>query len=515
MYNRILMILTGLSLVYGVASAQDESDALRYSYLTPGGTARMQASGGTGIALGGDPGDLTLNPAGIGFFKTGDFSFTPGFQSVTTKANYLGEAQSDNKNNLYVQQLGLIFASDKRSNSSSKWQNFSFGLGLNRLANFNRNVYFQGVNSQSSYSEKYLEQLVGDQVSNPNDAAANYPYGASLAFNTYLIDTTQNAAGAVNGYQSYVPVGSGIVQENSISTKGGINEFALAVAGNYDNRLYLGLSLGIPSLKYKRTNTYSESLAQANGGNGFQSFQVSDYLSTDGVGFNGKFGLVYVINPKVRIGAAFHSPTVYSLHDTYTTTMTTNTGNFQGTLQQSSTDLNDGYPGDYDYSLTTPWRAMGGISVVFGASPDAVRHGFLNVDYEFVNYAAARFHFNSSSATADDKAAANALNQSISSMYKGASNVRVGGELKFNIFSARAGFDWMGSPYADADIKGDQTRYSGGVGVRTHGFYADLTYIYSTQQDSYYPYLLQDKAVSPAALQYNASNVVFTIGFTL
>jgi len=514
MHKRIFIFLAGFSLLYGTVAAQDESDALRYSYLTPGGTARIQAVGGTGISLGGDPSDLTLNPAGIGLFKTSDFSFTPGFKSTTTKAGYLGESQSDNKSNLYIQQLALIFASDKKGKSNSRWRNVSFGLGLNRLANFNRNVYFQGVNKSSSYSEKYLEQLAGDNAG-PDDASGNYPYGASLAYNTYLIDTTQNALGQVDGYQSYVPVGAGILQENSISTRGGINEFALAVAGNYDDKFYVGLSLGIPSIKFRRTNTYSESLAQANGGNGFQSFQVSDNLTTNGVGFNGKLGLIYVINPKVRIGAAFHSPTVYSLHDTYSTTMTTNTGNFQGSLTQSSTDLNDGYPGDYDYSLTTPWRAMGGISFVFGAAPDAARHGFLNVDYEFVNYAAARYHFNSSNATAGDKAVATALNQSISSLYKGASNVRVGGELKLNIVALRAGFDWMGSPYADADIKGDQMRYSAGVGIRTHGIYADLTYIYSTQQDSYYPYLLQDKAVSPATLKYNASNIVFTIGFTL
>lgn len=513
MNKRIIVFFACLFLFQGVF-AQDESDALRYSYLAPGGTARMQAVGGTGVALGGDPGDIGLNPAGIGFFKTNDFSFTPGFQSISTKANYLGTERSDNKNNLYIQQLGLIFASDKRGGSNSKWQNFTFGLGLNRLANFNRNVYLQGVNNTSSYSEKYLEQLAGDGVSNPNDAAANYPYGASLAFNTYLIDTTMDALGSVNGYQSYVPVGEGILQENSISTRGGINEFSLAVAGNYDNRLYLGLSLGVPSIKYRRTNNYSEMLTKSNGGAGFQDFDVRESLTTNGVGFNGNFGLVYAVNQMVRLGAAFHSPTIYSLHDTYTTTMTTNTGNFQGTLQQSSTDLNDGYPGEYDYSMTTPWRAMGGLSLVFGINPQQTHHGFLNVDYEYVNYAAARFHFNGNNATADDKAVASSLNQSISSLYKGASNVRVGGELKFDILSVRAGFNWMGSPYSDADLKGDQMRYSAGLGIRTHGVYADLTYVYSTQQDSYYPYLLQDKAVSPANLKYNASNILLTIGFT-
>lgn len=515
MNKRIIALLVSLFL-FQIAFAQDESDALRYSYLTPGGTARTQAVGGTGVALGGDASDISLNPAGIGLFRTSDFSFTPRFKSVNTNADYLNSSASDSKINLDIQQVSLILASDKKRGSNSRWQNFTFGIGLNRLANFNRNVYFEGVNKNSSYSEQYLEQLVNDKVTNPNDAAKNYPYGASLAFNTFLIDTLDDPSGNIIGYQSYVPVANGINQQNSISTGGGLNEFSLAFAGNYSNRLYIGLSLGIPSIKYNRTNTYSESITQNNGNNGFQNFSVTNYLTTNGAGINGKIGLIYTISPLVRIGGAFYSPTAYSMHDTYSTTMVTNTGNFQGTQKQSSTDLNNGYSGEYNYSLTTPWRATGGISFIFGASPDVKQqHGFLNVDYEYVNYGAARYNFNKSGSTTSDQALANSLNKSISSMYKGASNIRVGGELKFNILYVRAGFDWMGSPYSNTNIKGQQTRYSAGLGIRTNGIYADLTYVYSRQGDQYYPYLLQDKTVSPANLTYNASNIIFTIGFKL
>lgn len=515
MKKRIIVFLVSILLVQ-IAFAQDESDALRYSYLTPGGTARMQAVGGTGVSLGGDAGDITLNPAGIGFFKTGDLSITPGLKAASTQGDYLNSSASDSKIDLYVQQLGLIIASDKKRGSNTRWQNFTFGIGLNRLANFNNNVYFQGVNKNSSYSEQYLEQLINDKVTNPNDAAKNYPYGASLAFNTFLIDTLDDASGNMIGYQSYVPVSNGILQQNSISTRGGLNEFALAFAGNYDNRLYIGLGLGIPSIKYNRTNTYSENITQSNGNNGFQNFSITNTLSTTGVGINGKIGLIYTVSPMIRLGGAFYSPTAYSMHDSYTTSMTTNTGNFQGTQKQSSTDLNNGYPGEYNYSLTTPWRAMGGISFIFGTSPDVKQqHGFLNIDYEYVNYGSARYSFNSSNSTTSDQALANSLNQSISSMYKGASNVRVGGELKFNILYVRAGFDWMGSPYSNSDIKAQQTRYSAGLGIRTNGIYADLTYVYSNRGDQYYPYLLQDKTVSPASLTYHASNIIFTIGFKL
>ncbi|MGH2642753.1 MAG: hypothetical protein ACRDE2_02300, partial [Chitinophagaceae bacterium] len=452
----------------------------------------------------------------IGLFRTNDFSITPGFKAANTQADYLSSSASDSKIDLHLQQLGLIFASDKKRGSNSRWQNFTFGIGMNRLANFNRNVFFQGVNKNSSYSEQYLEQLINDKVTNPNDAAKNYPYGASLAFNTFLIDTLDDASGNMIGYQSYVPVSNGILQQNTISTRGGLNEMALAFAGNYDNRLYIGLGLGIPSIKYNRTNTYSENITQSNGNIGFQNFSVTNTLSTTGVGINGKIGLIYSVSPMVRIGGAFYSPTAYSMHDTYTTAMTTNTGNFQGTQQQSSTDLNNGYPGEYNYSLTTPWRAMGGISFIFGASPEVKQqHGFLNIDYEYVNYGSARYNFNSSGSTSSDHALANSLNQSISSMYKGASNIRVGGELKFNIFSVRAGFDYMGSPFSDSNIKGQQTKYSAGIGIRSNGIYVDLAYIYSNRGDQYYPYLLQDKTVNPANLTYNASNIVFTFGFKL
>lgn len=515
MNKRIVFFLVSI-FFFQSAFSQDESDALRYSYLTPGGTARMQAVGESGVALGGDAGDIFLNPAGIGFFRTSDLSITPGFKSANTNADYLNTNSADSKGSLYAQELGLILASSKKRGSSSRWQNFTFGIGLNRLANFNQNVFLEGVNNKSSYSEQYLETLVNDKVTNPNDASTNYPYGASLALNTFLIDTLNGPSGNMIGYQSYVPVANGINQQNTISTSGGLNEFALAFAGNYNSRLYIGVSLGIPSIKYNRTNTYSESITKNNGNVGFQNFTVTNFLNTTGAGINGKLGAVYVVNPMIRVGAAFTSPTAYSMHDSYSTSMVTNTGNFEGVQKQSSTDLNNGFPGEYNYSLTTPWRATGGISFIFGTSPDVKQqHGFLNIDYEYVNYGSARYRFNSSQSGPSDQELANALNQSISTLYKGASNVRVGGELKFEIFYVRAGFEWMGSPYSNTNIQGNQTKYSGGIGIRTHGIYADLTYIYSKQGDQYSPYLLQDKTVSPATLAYNGSNVVFTIGFKL
>ena len=54
-------------------SAQEPADALRYSWTTSSGTARQQAIGGAMTSLGGDISATFVNPAGLGFYKTGDF----------------------------------------------------------------------------------------------------------------------------------------------------------------------------------------------------------------------------------------------------------------------------------------------------------------------------------------------------------------------------------------------------------------------------------------------------------
>lgn len=516
MNKKIIALLTALVLFQG-AFAQDETDALRYSYLSPGGTARTQAIGGAGVSLGGDASNMDRNPAGIGLFRTSDFSVTPGFRTLSTDGTYLGNTGSDMKSRLYIQQLGLVFATDKSRKSASKWQNISFGLGMNRVANFNRSLFYQGVNKTSSYSDNYLLQLQGE--TSYDNAQTNYPFGPSQAVITTLVGPEVDSNNQPDGtWGSIVPVTSGITQSNEVSSTGGLNDYTLAVAGNYDNRFYIGLSLNIPSIKYNRTKTFTETNT-SDQSSPLQYYEVTEKDYTTGAGINGKLGIIYAVNSMIRVGAAFHSPTAFSMHDTYTTSMTTHTTD-NGTLSSTTKDITGGYPGDYDYSLTTPWRAMGGVSVVFGAAPGNVRQGFLTMDYEYVNYGSARYHFNSSNATASDKALADNLNRSISSMYKGASNLRLGGELKTGIFAFRAGFDWMGSPYADNAIKGDQEGYSAGVGIRNDGFYLDLTYAYRTRAGIDQPYYTMSNQAGftsppPATLAGKASNIILTLGFKL
>ncbi|MDD2323034.1 MAG: hypothetical protein PHT77_09410, partial [Bacteroidales bacterium] len=57
--------------------AQTAEDALRYSRITFGGTARSMAMAGAFGALGADFSTLSTNPAGIGVYNKSIVSFTP------------------------------------------------------------------------------------------------------------------------------------------------------------------------------------------------------------------------------------------------------------------------------------------------------------------------------------------------------------------------------------------------------------------------------------------------------
>jgi hypothetical protein len=507
---RILSLL--FLFAFGNAFGQEPADALRYSYLTnPGGTARNQAIGGAGASLGGEFSSLFINPAGLGFYNTGDFVFTPQFSLKTSKSDYKGTGAQDKMNAFNLGATGIVFASPSRGKSV---KSVTIGLGINRVADFNNHVYYSGENQSSSYSEKYLEELIGGGVTNPNDAAQNFPYGTSLAFNTYLIDTIADANGDVTGYTTRANPATGLSQENTIHTSGGITELAAGAGFNVQDQWYFGGTLSLPVLNYNRDANYRESDASGNTNNDFNFFEANESLQTKGVGVGGKLGLIFKPAEDVRLGLAFHTPTVYWLTDNYTSEVVTDLEGFQGAglKHQSSTDLTDGQPLESRYKIVTPWKVMLSGSYVFREAEDVSRQrGFITADVEYVDYANSSFKAEANDA--DGKSYYNSLNSTIDNIYTSAFNVRLGGELMFNTFMFRLGGAYYGNPYQKETS--DLVKLSGGVGYRNKGVFIDLTYVYSTNKDIHYPYLLEDKPNVPAFLKNNSGNIVATVGFKL
>jgi hypothetical protein len=494
------------------ARAQEPADALRYSWLTPSGTARSQATGGAMVSLGGDLTATFVNPAGIALYKTNELVLTPGFSFDNNKASYLGSKETKSASEFNYGATGFVFATPGSRNGS--WRNFSFSLGLNRVADFNNKFYYNGTNNQSSFSEKYLEELIRNNVTDPNEAANDYPYGASLAFNTYLIDTIQDVNGSVAGYRSQATPQTGVIQEQTTTTNGGITDFALGGSANLQDKLFMGASIGFSWLDYEQQTLYKESDATGDKNNNFNYFTTEEYLRTKGLGINLKLGLIYKPVEYVRLGFAIHTPTLYDLEDRYSTTITTDLEGYagQGTLTQSSRDFNDGMNGEYAYRFTNPWRFMLGVSYVFREERDVTRQrGFISADVEYVNYSDASFntqdYYGGSDPYYDD------LNETIDQIYRSAFNFRLGGELKFNTLMVRGGFAWYGNPYEDEPFPASRMNISGGLGYRDKGKFIDLTYVHQINKNGYYPYRLDQGFYTPVTVNSAAGTLLLTVGF--
>ncbi len=504
----IAILLFAIANVY----AQEPADALRYSWLTQTGTARNQAIGGAGASLGGEFSSLFINPAGLGFYKTNDFVLTPSYAIKDYKSSYRTLNSKSNKDNFNLGASGFLFSSPSEGKPV---KSITFAIGVNKAADFNSHVYYKGQNNNSTYSEKYLEELVNDNVTNPNNAASDYPYGSSLAFNTYLIDTVRASDGSVSGYRSLANPSFGLSQENTINTSGGITDVAVGAGVNLKEKWFFGGTVTFPFLNYNREGYYKETDLSGDNNNNFNYFESNETLRTKGVGINAKLGVIYKPVEYIRLGLAVHTPTFYQLTDTYSAEIITDLEGYGGAgiKHQNSNDVN-GSQLESKYNLATPLKIMASASYVIREVEDVQRQkGFITADVEYINYKGSSFSAVDNSNGDAAKEYYKTLNKTIDNLYKSAINVRLGGEVKLNTIMFRLGGAYYGNPYKNE--KADIVKLSGGLGYRNKGIFIDLTYIYSVNKDIHYPYLLQDKANVPAYIKNNASNIIATIGFKI
>ena len=508
-YHKKIFLFFCTIFIFQFSFAQEPDETLRTAWFTQNGTARNIAVGGALASLGGDITAAHVNPAGIGLYKTREFVFTPSFNFNNNKINFRGTDSSSKKFGYMGGTAGFVFGGTPRY-SNSRWSGYAFAITYNQLANFNNHISYSGLNNYSSFSEKYLEELANDGA-DTTAALYNYPYGSSLAFWTYLVDTT--TVNGQFGYKSLVPVSTGVYQYYDAVTTGGYNEIALSIAGNKSDNLYLGASLTIPFVNYNRNFTYSEKDATSNPNNNFSSFTYNETLKSSGIGVGLKLGAIAKLGDYFRVGAAFHTPQIISFEDEIRSSIIANTEQYAGTRTQTSDALTDNTPGKREYNLVTPWRAIVSGSYIFATDIGDTKQqkGFISADIEYVNYKASRYSAvdKSNSALVDYYSA---VNDATKNYFKGNVNIKVGGELKFDPLMVRAGFAYYGSPYADKSLHANKTIVSGGIGYRKFGIFVDLTYAYDISKDVNFPYRLNDVANTYANVKNNVGNLTLTFG---
>ncbi|MFW5707735.1 MAG: hypothetical protein ACOC12_07440, partial [Bacteroidota bacterium] len=140
-------------------SAQNEIDALRYSMFNPTGTARFVATGGAFGALGGDFSSLYTNPAGIGIYRSNEFTITPSFNFTAVESGFRGSLQEDINYDFSLGNLGFVFAfNDPNQLKESGWMGFQIGFGINQIANFNSRKIYEGFNTDNSLMSVFRDK---------------------------------------------------------------------------------------------------------------------------------------------------------------------------------------------------------------------------------------------------------------------------------------------------------------------------------------------------------------------
>lgn len=484
---RYIILVIAATAVTQLSYAQFNQDALRFSTFGQGSTSRIKAIGNASTAVGGDLSSISGNPAGLGFFNKSELSITPEFDSSHISAGYFGQSESDSKNQFNLSNASVLFHSAKKipagSNPTEGFLNFNFGLSWSRTNNFYDNLYLASQNPDNSVADFLAEQANAIGGSTEDLRLASNPLGW-WGYEHFLIDSVgEDSYGNFYAPNTYLNADQTLTRRRT----GGQNEFNLAIGTNYSNKLYLGVSLGLTSLRYNSYSTFTELGNTEPNAAEYRTFYDFNQETT-GTGVNFKIGMIYKPVETVRLGASFTSPTWYSIEDNSSLGLETfysNGDEYLGTPE----------PFNDSYNLRTPLKVNGGIAVFFQ------QLGFLSADVEYVDYAGMKL---SSYPTSSDD------NMRISNLYKSVVNAKVGGEGRVDEnFYLRAGYNYLANP--EKGISGPTHVASGGAGYRAGNFYMDATYQHVSRKQTIYPYEIS--SASPRAdLKNTFDNVYLTLG---
>ena len=474
--HKFLLTLLSVSLFY-YSNAQTEIDALRFSRNDIVGTARFSAMAGAYGALGADFTTLSYNPAGIGFYQFSELSFTPSFGNMIATSYFGGGRNEDEKYHSNFSNFGYVVSSPK---SGNEWKRLNLAFGYNRTANYKKRIFISGENTNTSMIDNFVANAQGNTIGNLNS------FTELLAWNTYLfdpLDTIDNG-----NYISKLNSSLSKKQEKVINLSGSAGEYVFSVGTSYEDRIYLGATIGMPSIDYYEKSTYTESEFSDTAAH-LQRFDYSEELTTTGRGFNLKLGVIARLNDWVRLGGAFHSSTYYDMEDEYSTAITAVWNDTLGTMYDPSPF------GYFNYELKTPWKAIGSVAI------NIKKKGLITADIEIIDYASAKFN--------SDTYKFSNENAVINSLYTKATNIRLGGEMKYKPFRIRAGYALYGSPYKD-NAELDRKSYTFGLGVDKGHFIVDFAYVFSEGSDEHFMYSAD--LVDAANITTTSHNFLFTLG---
>ncbi|MBL4710772.1 MAG: outer membrane protein transport protein [Flavobacteriales bacterium] len=487
-------------------TAQSSADALRYSRQDIAGTARFVAMGGSFGALGGEVSGLSINPGGIGVYRSSEFSFSTGFNNYNSTSNYRGVSKEDGRINFNIPNLSYV---GNYKGDANGWKYYSFGLTHNRVNTFSGQSRLFGDSKNSTIIDQYVQIMNSDNPSIASLENYEYPGGVSQAWWISMVDQIEdpkdsNSLIFIPRIFNSAELGQGrsiqnIAQERILDERGSQSETQFTFGGNFQDKVYLGGSIGFQNTRYEIAEKFTEDYTYSPVASASDTFLISSYeqesfLDIQGKGVNFKIGVIYKISDNLRAGLAIHSPTIMGYKETFEY-------DAKSVYADGFEVQADSITTKFEYQIRTPARYIASMAYLLG------QNGAINAEYEYLNYSSASFY--DKSKYPNDYSP---QNDEIDLLLTSAHNVRVGAEYKFNPFVARIGYNYQGNPYDSqlTEVGEGRSTYSIGGGFRNKNFNFDMALNYREMSITEGIYSTVD---APAVIDESETNLVFTFGW--
>lgn len=315
--------------------------------------------------------------------------------------------------------------------NSYKLNNADLGqLGGVAVFETSGNTPWKFVNFGVNYTNQNLEEYI--------ETPANSSYKFQ---DSNLVDTNGNPV-----------TGTFTSQGHAYDRTGNLTNMNIAFGGNYDNKFYVGGSLNFKGATIEQYDSSRLSLDVDNNNSYVLNKQGTPYTE-DSNGFSVSAGIIGKINNNIRLGASIESPTWWTQYRTYSEVNEDNLGYYF-----------DYY--DEDRKFTSPMKAT--LSGAFVMNKNFA----FNVDYS-LGLTKPKYKVQGPAETQ--------LNDFFQSEYKNLSELRVGGEYRYNNFRLRGGYGISNSPFEkranfDDLYVGKRETLGVGFGFDFKSFYVDAAY---------------------------------------
>jgi hypothetical protein len=491
-----LIGLIALCSVYSLSYSQNSFssgyyiDGVFLSDMQGFSSARSTALAGAYSSLGGDLGAIGQNPAGIGVFRTSQFSFTPAFSSVNTNSTFSGQENTDFVYKMNLHNIGVNM--NINTNNGSGWQCVNLVLGYNQLANYNGTYKIAGTTNGTSMANEFVNYANGNKVNDLNS------YFEQLAFYSYVIDTIPGSNGS-SYYSAYdnIPVR----QQHILEKNGSVGTYYFGMGTNYDHKLYFGFNFNIISGDYQYKTSHSEMDVEDKITD--HSFSFGYNLDTWVKGWNLGIGVIYRPIEPLRLGLSIQTPSFIRITQETSTRMSATDDNGKTYVEVPVDEY--GYElgaMSESYEISTPAKFTAGVSYLFEDI------GLISFDYEIEDFT--KIKFSNSDYGADYFSAENS---EMKDNMRVAQTFRFGVEAKLNRFYLRGGCAYKESPYSSEMLNSDAYTLlsTAGFGYNTGSTYIDFTYSLQTVSENYLMY--NHSALPKAELETTSGKILLTVGF--